>query len=82
MPHSLKLREQNPTKFANLGKPWKDEETMKLLSEVQKKMTYAEIAEAHQRSVGSISSRLRSMAADYYFNNFNHTSSGFKCPPV
>ena len=66
--HSIRLREENP-KLANLGKPWKDEEVVKLLSEIQKKMAHADIAEAHQRSVGSITSRLKSLAADYYFND-------------
>lgn len=67
--YSIRMREENPTKYANLGKPWKDEEVVKLLSEIQKKMAHADIAEAHQRSVGSITSRLKSLAADYYFND-------------
>jgi hypothetical protein len=64
-----KLKEENPTKYVNLGKPWKDDEIAQLLSEVQKKMSHDDIAEAHGRTVGSISSRLKTIAADYHFND-------------
>ena len=64
-----KLKAENPEKYANLGKAWTEEEIVKLLACVQKKMNHADIAEKHGRTVGSISSRLKSIAADYYFND-------------
>jgi len=64
-----KLKEENPTKFGNAGKSWKQDEIMKLLSEVQEKMSHEQMAEAHGRTVGSISSKLNTIAADYYLNN-------------
>lgn len=67
--HFKKLKEENPTRFVNLGKSWKDDEIAQLLSEVQKNMTHDDIAEAHGRTVGSISSRLKTIAADYHFND-------------
>lgn len=63
------LREQNPERYANLGKSWKDEEIIKLLSNVQKGLTHSQISENHARTVGSITSKLKAMAADYYFND-------------
>jgi hypothetical protein len=50
------------------GKPWLDDEVLELLKGVQKKKTTAELAEAHQRTPGGIRTRLRQLAADYYFN--------------
>ena len=64
-----KLKEENPTRFGNIGKSWKQDEIMKLLSEVQEKMSHEQIAESHGRTVGSISSKLSTIAADYYLNN-------------
>jgi hypothetical protein len=63
------LKAQNPEKYANLGKSWKDDEVAQLLGEVQKKMTNNQISEIHKRSVGSIRAKLMSIAADYYFND-------------
>jgi hypothetical protein len=63
------LKEQNPERYANLGKLWKDDEIVELLTNVQKKMTHAEIGEKHGRTVGSITFKLKAIAADYYFNN-------------
>lgn len=64
-----KLKDENPEKFVNLGKPWADEEVVQLLREIQKNLTHAEIAEIHKRTIGSILSRLKSIAADYHFND-------------
>jgi hypothetical protein len=64
-----KLKDENPEKFSNLGKPWADEEVVQLLTEIQKNLTHAEIAEIHKRSIGSILQRLKSLAADYHFND-------------
>ena len=54
---------------ARHGSPWLDEEIQKLLEGVRKKQTQVQIAEAHQRSQGSIRAKLRGLAADYYFND-------------
>jgi hypothetical protein len=67
--HVKKLKEGNPEKFANLGKPWADEEVVQLLTEIQKNLTHSEIAEIHKRSIGSILSRIKSIATDYHFND-------------
>ena len=64
-----KLKDENPEKFVNLGKPWADEEVVQLLREIQKNLTHAEIAEIHKRSVGSVLQRLKSIAADYHYND-------------
>jgi len=63
------LKEQNPERYANLGKSWKDEEIVKLLSNVQRGLSHAEISEKHGRTMGSITSKLKGIAADYYFND-------------
>jgi hypothetical protein len=63
------LKEQNPERYANLGKSWNEEDIVKLLSEVQKGLTHTEISENHRRTVGSITSKLKGIAADYYFND-------------
>jgi len=67
--HVQKLKAENPEKYANLGKAWSEEEIVKLLACVQKKMNHSDIAESHGRTVGSILSKLKSIAADYYFND-------------
>lgn len=53
------------------GNPWSEDEIQKLLQAVKKKQTHVQIAVAHQRTQGGISSKLRGLAADYYFND-NH----------
>lgn len=61
---------KDPTKHpAKLGAPWKEEDIQQLLADVKNKLTHEEIANKHERTVGGISSRLRELAADYYFNN-------------
>ena len=67
--HVKNLKEQNPERYANLGKSWKDEEIVKLLSNVQRGLSHAEISEKHGRTMGSITSKLKGIAADYYFND-------------
>jgi hypothetical protein len=62
--------EQNPTLYpARMGKKWENDEFIKLLSLIQKKKTIDEIALEHERTVGSIRSQIRQLAADYYFND-------------
>jgi hypothetical protein len=63
------LKEQNPERYANVGKLWKDEDVIELLSNVQKGLTHPQIAETHKRTAGSIISKLKEIAADYYFND-------------
>ena len=54
---------------ARHGKSWSDEEIQKLLQAVRRKENHAQIATAHERTQGGIRSRLRELAADYYFND-------------
>ena len=57
------------TELENMGKAWKDEELLQLLKEVKSQMTKQDIAAAHKRTVGGITSRLKSLATDYYLND-------------
>jgi len=63
------LRDKDTSKYpANMGKPWKDDEVLKLLKFIQKKKSILEIAQEHERTEGGIRSQLRGLAADYHFN--------------
>ena len=65
-----KLVEQTPGKYpANMGKAWLDDEVVQLLKSVKAKKTHKDIAEEHGRTLGSIVSKLKSIAADYYFGD-------------
>jgi ATP-dependent DNA helicase PIF1 len=55
--------------LSNKGKAWSDEEVMGLLKSIRAKKSIESIALEHRRTEGSIRSRLRQIAADYYFNN-------------
>lgn len=55
-----------PEGFENMGCPWKDAELLQLLKEVKDKVPYQDMAKAHKRTVGGITSRLRQLAYDYY----------------
>ena len=52
--------EKNPItrRPLNQGKPWTEEEEEKLLSEFESELSISVIAELHERSCGSIKSRL------------------------
>jgi len=64
------LQEQEPGKYpARMGSPWKGEEIVKLLTAVRNKKTISEIATEHERTEGSITSKLRTLAGDYYYND-------------
>jgi len=64
------LQEQEPGKYpARMGSPWKGEEVVKLLTAIRNKKTISEIATEHERTKGSITSKLRTLAGDYYFND-------------
>jgi hypothetical protein len=55
-----------PAGQENMGKAWKQDEISQLLSEIKDKKSTKEIATAHKRTEGGITSRLRSLAADYH----------------
>ena len=63
MPANPKFK---PEGFENMGCPWKDAELLQLLKEVKDKIPYEDMAKAHKRTVGGITSRLRQLAYDYY----------------
>jgi hypothetical protein len=67
--YSKVLKAQDPERYANVGKSWSEEEIVKLLACVQKKMNHPDIAEKHARTENSILCQLKSIAADYYFND-------------
>jgi len=48
-------------------KPWKDEDTPKLLADIQKKKTIEELSTLYGKSVSQIRGILRGVAVDYYF---------------
>lgn len=61
------LATKYPGKYpARLGQPWTDDETQKLLQAVKRSENHNQIAKEHQRSVGSITSRLKLLAYEYY----------------
>lgn len=65
-----KVKEENTQKYPQrMGQPWSENEQNQLLQEIQKKIPIDMIAELHERTNGSITSRLREIAANYYFNN-------------
>ena len=49
-----------------MGCPWGNAELIQLLKEVKDKIPYEDMAKAHKRTVGGITSRLRQLAYDYY----------------
>ena len=52
--------------LAMKGKKWEDNEVLKLLTSIQKKKSFMQIAEEHQRTVGAITSHLKKMAYEYH----------------
>ena len=63
MPVNAKTK---PEGFENMGCPWETAELLQLLKEVKDKISYEDMAKAHKRTVGGITSRLRQLAYDYY----------------
>jgi hypothetical protein len=60
----------DPSKYpSRLGQPWDDEETLRLLTSIQKKKAIDEIAKEHDRTVGGIRCQIQRLAADYHFND-------------
>jgi hypothetical protein len=61
---------KEPGKYpARMGLLWKGEEVVKLLTAIRNKKTISEIATEHERTEGSIISKLKGLAGDYYFND-------------
>jgi hypothetical protein len=58
----------NPAGLENMGKLWKQDERDELLEEIKANKSYKEIAEVHKRTVGSIISKLRSIAAELHLD--------------
>jgi hypothetical protein len=56
----------NPAGLEKMGMSWKKEEIDILLNEIKDKKGYQEIADSHKRTVGSITARLRAIAADLH----------------
>ena len=56
----------NPAGLENMGMSWKKEEIDILLNEIKDKKEYKEIADSHKRTIGSITARLRAIAADLH----------------
>ncbi len=62
-----KLVKENPDKYpSRMGQPWETDEVIKLLKYVKENKSHSEIAELHERTIGSISSKLRSLAYEYH----------------
>ena len=64
------LIKKDPSKYpSRMGKNWDEDEVHKLLQSIQNKKPISDIATEHQRTSGAISSALRKIAADYWFND-------------
>ena len=64
------MAKDNPSKYpARMGQSWEEEETIKLLTSIQKKKSIEDIAAEHERTVGGINSYIRKLAVEYYFND-------------
>ena len=61
--------QDSPKHPLRLGKPWKDDEVVKLLTSIQKKKPIKDIAIEHERIVSGICSYINKLAADYHFND-------------
>jgi len=60
----------DPSKYpARIGKPWKEDEILKLLNSIKQKKSIETIAAEHERTVGGINSYRRKLAVDYHFND-------------
>jgi hypothetical protein len=59
----------NKVGLENCGKPWADSELTQLLTEIKEKKTFDEIATAHKRTVGGVTSRLQYLAYNYYLKD-------------
>ena len=58
----------NPEVYANTGKKWSGDEINNLLNEIKEKKEIKDIAALHKRTVGSIQSRLRVIAASKFID--------------
>jgi ATP-dependent DNA helicase PIF1 len=60
---------EKSNKPARHGKAWDDEEIIKMLMAIRKKKSEQEISAIHERTKGSIHSKLKALAVDYYNND-------------
>jgi len=66
-PYFQKQMDTNPEKYPNRhGMPWDEEEIQQLLIEIARKMTFEEISEKHERTLGGIRARLMVIVRNYY----------------
>lgn len=66
-PYFQKQMDTNPEKYPNRhGMPWDEEEIQQLLIEIVRKMSFEEIAEKHERTLGGIRARLMVIVRNYY----------------
>ena len=66
-PYFQKQMDANPEKYPNRhGMPWDEEEIQQLLIEIARKMTFEEISEKHERTLGGIRARLIEIVRNYY----------------
>ena len=66
----INLIAQNPGKYpARMGLTWQESEIQQLLQNVKRGLNFEQIADEHQRTRGSITAKLRELAADYYLND-------------
>jgi hypothetical protein len=64
-----KMASENPGKYpARMGKTWNSDEVLDLLRGVKSRKSVQEIAQEHERTVGSIRAKLKGLAADFYIN--------------
>jgi hypothetical protein len=59
----------NPAVLENMGKPWMKEEIDQLLSEIKDGKSHKQIAIIHKRTIGSILSILKRVAANLHLIN-------------
>ena len=66
------LKKQNPTKEypIALGNKWTNDEESQLFDELHKEYTYEQIAKLHNRTIGSISSKIKALTYKLFENNY------------
>lgn len=64
-----KMAIENPSYPIRMGQGWSEDEDRRLLKSINQQKSINIIADEHQRTVGGIKARQRSIAADYYFND-------------
>lgn len=68
MQRFFKMSQAERSKYpSRMGKAWTDDETLELLKAVRRSETHEQIAKKHERTIGGIVCKLKSLAADYHF---------------